>query len=139
MLQVLPNFLFGVQATGNLGNARIKDMADFSYCKSMQVKPGGGLVAAYGINDKIAIRSGINFLQHGARIKALTRKPPNDYPHQNIWPGYTSFMQGGVQFKCDLPAGARRHTLPALCKTRPVIRYSGSKPGNCRLNQAPGN
>ena len=80
MLQVLPNFLFGVQATGNLGNARIKDMADFSYCKSMQVKPGGGLVAAYGINDKIAIRSGINFLQHGVRIKALTRKPPNDYP-----------------------------------------------------------
>lgn len=63
-------FSFGVQAIGNLGSASVKNAQDVSFAKTMKLLPGVGIVAQYDLSDKLAIRSGINYLQQGIVLKA---------------------------------------------------------------------
>ena len=62
-------FSFGVQAIGNLSTATVKNVPDIGFTKKMRMLPGGGVVAQYDLSDKIAIRSGINYLQQGVTLK----------------------------------------------------------------------
>ena len=63
-------FSVGVQATGNLSDAFIKNDNDFDYSKSMRIMPAAGIVAQYDLGEHFAIRSGINYVQHGITLKA---------------------------------------------------------------------
>jgi Outer membrane protein beta-barrel domain len=63
-------FSFGVQATGNLATASVKDPQDFDFSKTSKVLPGAGVVVQYAFNQHIAVRSGVNYLQNGVKLKA---------------------------------------------------------------------
>lgn len=60
----------GIQGIGNLGNAKFTADELSSYDKTMKAMPGAGVVADIQLTDKVAIRTGINFLQTGVQIKA---------------------------------------------------------------------
>lgn len=70
-------FSYGVQATGNLGSAKISNVSDFNYSKTMQAGAGGGAVVQFDFSEKFAIRSGINFLQQGVKLKAVVDDDTN--------------------------------------------------------------
>lgn len=62
--------LVGVQATGNLASAKVEfpDGPDFK--KKAVFGPGAGFVAQFAVNEKFALRSGLNFLQNGVKINS---------------------------------------------------------------------
>lgn len=60
----------GIQGIGNLGSAKFTADELSSYSKTMKAMPGGGIVADVQLTDKVAIRTGINFLQTGVKLKA---------------------------------------------------------------------
>ena len=70
-------FIFGVQASGNLASARIQNEADFNYDRNRKVLPGGGVFAEYGLNERFAIRGGINYLENGVTLKTLVDAESN--------------------------------------------------------------
>src|SRR6186997_959661 len=63
-------FSFGVQAIGNASSASIK-LPEVDFTKTAKGLPGAGIVAQYDLSEKIAIRSGVNYLQHGVIVEAL--------------------------------------------------------------------
>ena len=63
-------FSLGVQAIGNLSSAGLKDPYNTSFSKTMKLAPGGGVVVQYDFTEKLAVRSGINYLQHAVTIKS---------------------------------------------------------------------
>lgn len=62
-------FSFGIQGTGNLGSASIKTTDGPDFRKTMKALPGAGVVVQYAINEHLAIRSGVNYLQNGVTLK----------------------------------------------------------------------
>jgi hypothetical protein len=60
----------GLQGIGNLADAKIKNPEDFNYTKKMRTLPGAGVVVQYDVNENLAIRSGLNYLQNGITLKA---------------------------------------------------------------------
>jgi Outer membrane protein beta-barrel domain len=70
----------GVQVIGNLGDIKITTSDVQSLSKKMKAMPGGGLVVQYGISNRIAIRSGVNFLQQGAKLTIDAPSPGGDMP-----------------------------------------------------------
>jgi len=60
----------GVQATGNLSSAKLEFPDGPSFTKKAVFGPGGGVVAQFAINETLALRSGLNFLQHGVKINS---------------------------------------------------------------------
>lgn len=61
-------FKFGAQAIGNLSTASIKT-TDVQLSKSSRILPGAGVVAQYDVSDRLAVRTGINYLQYGVTAK----------------------------------------------------------------------
>lgn len=70
----------GVQGTGNLGDMRITTSSVQGLTKKMKAMPGGGLVVQYGISNRVAVRSGVNFLQEGAKLTIDAPSPGGDVP-----------------------------------------------------------
>ena len=62
-------FSFGLQGTGNLGSASIKTTDGPDFRKTMKALPGAGVVVQYAINEHLAVRSGVNYLQNGVTLK----------------------------------------------------------------------
>ncbi len=60
----------GVQATGNLSSAKLEFPEGPDFTKKSVFGPGGGFVVDYAVNEKFALRSGLNFLQHGVKINS---------------------------------------------------------------------
>ena len=61
-------FSFGIQGTGNLSDAAINKEEGFDINKKMRAMPGGGIVVVYQVGQHVALRSGVNYLQHGIRF-----------------------------------------------------------------------
>lgn len=68
----------GVQGIGNLGSAKFTADELKSYDKTMKAMPGAGIVADIQLTDKVAIRTGINFLQTGVQLKATQDGVPGE-------------------------------------------------------------
>lgn len=69
----------GVQGIGNLSNADIKTEDLLNPSKKASLLPGAGLVAQFGLGEKLAVRTGVNYLQHGFKLKsALNEDVGND-------------------------------------------------------------
>lgn len=64
-------FSIGVQATGALNTALVKSEYDIDYTKKMKPGQGAGVVLEYHFNEKIGIRSGVSFTQHGSDLEVL--------------------------------------------------------------------
>jgi Outer membrane protein beta-barrel domain len=62
-------FSFGVQAIGNLSSAGLKNQYNIDFSKTMKLVPGGGVVVQYDFTEKLAVRSGINYLRHRVILK----------------------------------------------------------------------
>jgi hypothetical protein len=60
----------GVQVTGNLSSAKLEFPEGPDFTKKAVFGPGGGIVAQYAVNEKFALQSGVNFLQHGVKINS---------------------------------------------------------------------
>jgi hypothetical protein len=67
----------GLQGTGSLGDAKIKNEADFDYRTKMKAMPGAGIVVQYGFSEHFAIRSGANYIQNGVSLKATVDESVN--------------------------------------------------------------
>ncbi|CAN5757349.1 hypothetical protein BH11BAC3_BH11BAC3_11710 [soil metagenome] len=76
-------FSFGVQGIGNLSDAKIKFEDGQNVAKKMRVLPGAGLLAQYAVNEKLSIRSGVNFLQHGITVKTAIPTSGGNVPAVN--------------------------------------------------------
>ena len=63
-------FSVGLQGTGSLANAQIKNAEDFDYKKKMRAMPGAGVVVQYAFNENFALRSGVNYQQNGVKLTA---------------------------------------------------------------------
>ena len=63
-------FKFGVQAIGNISSATVKSEPNMAFTKTMVGLPGAGVVAQYDASEKISVRSGINYLQHGVILES---------------------------------------------------------------------
>ena len=63
-------FSVGLQGTGSLANAQIKNAEDFDYKKKMRAMPGAGVVVQYAFNENFALRSGLNYQQNGIKLTA---------------------------------------------------------------------
>ena len=63
-------FSVGLQGTGSLANAQIKNASDFDYKKKMRAMPGAGVVVQYAFNENFALRSGVNYQQNGVKLTA---------------------------------------------------------------------
>ncbi len=61
---------YGVQLTGNLASASIKEGDMQLPGKTARVLPGAGFTAQYPLSDKFALRGGIGFLQQGVVVKS---------------------------------------------------------------------
>lgn len=59
----------GVQGIANLSNAKTEIEDVVSAAKSASLLPGVGVVAEFAFGKNISIRPGINFLQHGFKLK----------------------------------------------------------------------
>ena len=59
----------GVQGIGNLSNASIKTEDMLNPSKKASALPGAGLVAQFDLGKNVAIRTGVNYLQHGFKLK----------------------------------------------------------------------
>jgi Outer membrane protein beta-barrel domain len=70
----------GVQGIGNLGDMKITTSDAQNLSKKMKAMPGGGLTVQYGISNRIAIRSGVNFLQQGTKLTIDSPSPGGDMP-----------------------------------------------------------
>jgi hypothetical protein len=70
-------FSFGLQGTGNLGNAKIKNENDFDYRKKMRAMPGAGIVVQYELGKHLAVRSGVNYQQNGVTLKTTVDESVN--------------------------------------------------------------
>lgn len=77
-------FSFGVQATGNLGDARFSVQEGITPDKKMKVLPGGGLVVNYTINQHFAVRSGVQYLQQGVNLSYFTPSEGGDSPSEKL-------------------------------------------------------
>jgi len=60
----------GVQATGNLSTAKLEFPDGPDFTKKSVFGPGGGFVAQFAVNENLALRSGLNFLQHGVKVNS---------------------------------------------------------------------
>lgn len=95
-------FSFGVQATGNMSTARLTTSDDINFSKTMRFSPGGGLVAQYALSDKLAIRSGINYLQNGG----VFNYTDNDFIVTKVKvDNKLNYLQLPVNFMYKLPIG----------------------------------
>lgn len=63
-------FSIGVQAIGNLSTASIKNDQNIDFTKKSMILPGGGIVAQYDFSEKLSLRTGVNYLQHGIKLNA---------------------------------------------------------------------
>lgn len=70
-------FSFGLQGTGNLATASIKNPVDLNFKKTMKAMPGGGFVVLYAFNENLAVRSGVNYLQNGVSLKTTIEETVN--------------------------------------------------------------
>jgi hypothetical protein len=69
-------FKVGVQAISNLSSASVS-VPDVKFTKTMRELPGAGIVAQYDASEKLSIRSGINYLQHGVIVENVL-EPSDD-------------------------------------------------------------
>ena len=60
----------GVQATGNLSTAKLEFPDGPDFTKKAVFGPGGGFVEQFAVNETFALRSGLNFLQHGVKVNS---------------------------------------------------------------------
>lgn len=58
----------GVQGIGNLSNAAVNTEDILNPAKKANVLPGAGLVASIGVGERLAVLTGVNYLQHGFRL-----------------------------------------------------------------------
>ncbi len=58
----------GIQGIGNLSNASIKTEDMLNPSKKASALPGAGLVAQFDLGKKLALRTGVNYLQHGFKL-----------------------------------------------------------------------
>lgn len=77
-------FSFGVQATGNLADARFSVTEGVSPDKKMKVFPGGGLIVNYAVNKNFSLRSGVNYLQQGVNLSLFTPSEGGDSPSEQL-------------------------------------------------------
>ena len=63
-------FKVGVQTIGNLSAASVKSEPGIEFTKTMKEMAGAGVVAQYNISDKLSLRSGLNYLQHGVILES---------------------------------------------------------------------
>lgn len=73
-------FSFGVQGIVNLSNATLKIEDGQNVTKEMRILPGAGLFAQFAVNEKISLRSGVNFLQHGITVNTTIPIPGGTIP-----------------------------------------------------------
>lgn len=64
----------GVQAIGNLSSAKFELKDAINPTNKMRVMPGGGIVVQYGFK-KLALRTGVNFLQQGVKASGEVVNP----------------------------------------------------------------
>lgn len=67
----------GFQGIGNASTADVKFNGESSITKKRRAMPGAGLVLEYAIHEKLAIRSGINYLQNGITVNTVGPDPNN--------------------------------------------------------------
>ncbi len=58
----------GVHGTGNLSSASLNTDDFIHPVKKARILPGAGIAVNYAVSEKISLRSGVNFLQHGVKI-----------------------------------------------------------------------
>lgn len=68
----------GVQATGNLSDAKIKSIDPYDFNKKSRILPGGGLVAEYKLSPHLSLRSGVNYQQAGTQLKTSIPDLPGE-------------------------------------------------------------
>jgi hypothetical protein len=67
----------GLQGTGSLADAKIKNETDFDYRTKMKAMPGAGVVVQYAFSKNFAIRTGANYQQNGVTLKATVDESVN--------------------------------------------------------------
>jgi len=60
----------GVQGIGNLSTASVNTDQVLNSSKKASLLPGAGLVAHINVSDKLAVITGINYLQHGFKLSS---------------------------------------------------------------------
>jgi hypothetical protein len=100
-------FSVGVQGIGNLSDAKYTVSGGLGLTKKAKVAPGGGFVAQYQLNEKFAIRSGINFLQHGLKLTAFEPSSGGDAPSILVDANSTlNYLQVPVNFLYTVPVAS---------------------------------
>lgn len=74
----------GVQATGNLSDAKIKSIDPTAFDKSARILPGGGLVAEFKFSPHLTLRSGLNYQQAGTELKTTIPGVPGEFDYIKI-------------------------------------------------------
>lgn len=68
----------GIQGTGNLSDASIKNTTLAELDKKARVLPSAGIVADLTLSSSVTVRSGINFLQQGITLKSAVPGPAGE-------------------------------------------------------------
>ena len=68
----------GVQAIGNLSSATVKTVPEVKFNKTMKELGGAGIVAEFEASEKLSVRTGINYLQHGVIVESV-QDPTMDF------------------------------------------------------------
>lgn len=68
----------GIQGTGNLSDASIKNTTLAELDKKVRVLPSAGIVADLTLSSSVTVRSGINFLQQGITLKSAVPGPAGE-------------------------------------------------------------
>lgn len=105
----------GIQGIGNLGSAKVKAEDLASPSKTVKAMPGAGIVADVSLNNNFMVRTGINFLQNGVKIKITQPGTPGEIDAQKIEastklnylqvPLYAAYISSGELIKFYAGAG----------------------------------
>ncbi|MGG9964184.1 porin family protein [Ferruginibacter sp. SUN106] len=68
----------GVHGTGNLSSAALNTDNFIHPVKKARVLSGAGIVVNFAASEKVSLRSGINFLQHGVKITNSIESDPGN-------------------------------------------------------------
>lgn len=98
---------FGVQGIGNLSKAKIKAEEMVNLHQSSILLPGAGIVAEINFGNNLAIRTGINFLQQGLKLKGEISGDFGEEITSVNFEGKSTlnYLQVPVNFLYNFPAG----------------------------------
>lgn len=101
---------FGVQVIGNLSTASLKSEPAVDFNKKSKLLPGLGIVAEYDVSDKLTIRSGINYLQHGLSVNTEIKQPLSI---KAMAENKLHYLQVPVNILYNIPAGNKKFYVGA--------------------------